>query len=128
MSKRRTSYLLLSLASSSVASGVALPACSGSDVSDNKTPANSQGGSVFPGVMPLPPGGDGGTMNVITTGIVVMPPGGMGPCGGGVCGSVVMPPGGAGGEAGSSEPGGGPCCPGVVIMPPGGAGAGGDGP
>ena len=126
MSKRRPSYLLLSLASGSVAAAATMPACGGSDTSDNsKTPDAAHAGSAgaFQGSVVMPPTA-GAT--VVVTGVVVMPPnGGTGPCGGGVCGTVALPPGGEGGGGEGGHVAGGPCnghpC-GVVINPGGGAG------
>jgi len=123
MSKRHRSYLLLSLASGAVAA--ALPACSGSDTTDNsKTPQAHAGSPGVQGSVVMPPSGGTAGATVVMTGVVVMPPGGgTGPCGGGPCGSIAMPPGGAGGVGGQA--GGGPCnghpC-GVVVNPGGGAG------
>jgi len=107
MSKRRSSYLLLSLASGSVAAAT-MPACGGSDTSNSSK---------------KPDVAHAGTAGAFQGSVVMPPNGGTGPCAGG-CGLMAVPPGGAAG-AGGQVGVGGPCnghpC-GVVINPGGGAG------
>ena len=110
MAKRRTSYLLLSLASGALASAAVLPGCSGTETSTNPGSGGGAGGTAGATACGGHPCGSvvnpaGGTAPVVT-GIVVMPPaGGSGGAvsGGGAPGLVIQP--GEAGEAGVGQGG-----------------------
>jgi hypothetical protein len=133
MAKRRTSYMLLSLASGAAV----LPACGGSDsngtISEQQSATGgasngdasiASGGMVF-GVVAMPGTGGapatGGSTSIFP-GVVAMPPpdggGSGGACAGDAC-SPVQPE--TGGTAGGGPCGGHVC--GVVVMPPADSGA-----
>jgi hypothetical protein len=115
MAKRRTSYLLLSLASGALAPAAVLPGCSGTSTSTNPGGGAGSGGAAgaaacdsgHPCGLVVNPNGGSGT---IVTGVVVMPPsGGTGGAVsvGGATGLVIQP--GEAGESGASQGGSGPC-------------------